>query len=270
MRLSIGIDLGSMGIKAVLFDGSVRDRIMVPTGWNPKETGEQALREIFARTGIDPSDSPPLVLTGYGRNSLGKAGPTVTEITCHAAGSAFLFPGAETVLDIGGQDSKAISLGRGGTVCDFLMNDKCAAGTGRFLQVMAALLDMELDDFSRLPEDVPPQPISSMCTVFAESEVVSLLARGVDKHSLALGLLDSIAGRACAMLQKLGGSGPVAFTGGVSRSRNLVRLLEKRLGRPVVTSLDAPYAGAIGAALIAQKAEEAAPRRKTTPSTGSR
>ncbi len=251
MRLSIGIDLGSMGTKAVLFDGAVRDRLMVPTGWNPRETGELAIREILARNGIVPADSPPVVLTGYGRNSLGKAGMALTEITCHAAGSAFLYPGSQTVLDIGGQDSKVIALGKGGTVSEFLMNDKCAAGTGRFLQVMATLLEMELEDFSRLPEDLAPQPISSMCTVFAESEVVSLLARGVDKHSLALGLLDSVASRACAMLQKLGGSGPVAFTGGVSRSRNLVRLLEKRLGRPVVTSPDAPYAGAIGAAVLA-------------------
>lgn len=256
MSLSVGVDLGSMGIKIVLFDESVVDRLMVPSGWNPRETGEQALREILARNRIDPSEAAGIVLTGYGRKSLKGIGTPVTEITCHAAGSAFLYPGSETVLDIGGQDSKAISLGRGGTVNDFLMNDKCAAGTGRFLQVMAALLEMELDDFSRLPEDLPPQPISSMCTVFAESEVVSLLARGVDKHSLALGLLDSIAGRACAMLQKLGGSGPVAFTGGVSRSRNLVRLLEKRLGRPVVTSPDAPYAGAVGAALIARKSRE--------------
>lgn len=259
MRLSIGIDLGSMGTKAVLFDGSVRDRLMVPTGWNPRETGEQALREILARNGIDPSDSPPVVLTGYGRNSLKEAGSSVTEITCHAAGSAFLYPGAETVLDIGGQDSKVISLGKGGTVNEFLMNDKCAAGTGRFLQVMAALLEMELDDFSRLPEDLVPQPISSMCTVFAESEVVSLLALGVDKNSLALGLLDSIANRASAMLQKLGGSGPVAFTGGVSRSRNLVRLLEKRLGRPVVTSPEAPFAGAIGAAVLARRSKMTRP-----------
>jgi predicted CoA-substrate-specific enzyme activase len=251
MSLSIGIDLGSMAIKAVLFDGTVRDRIMVPTGWNPRETGEQVLREILSRNGMDPSDPPSVVLTGYGRNSLRKAGSSVTEITCHAAGSAFLYPGSETVLDIGGQDSKVIALGQGGTVTEFLMNDKCAAGTGRFLQVMASLLEMDLDDFSRLPEDLAPQPISSMCTVFAESEVVSLLARGVDKRSLALGLLDAVASRASSMLQKLGGKGPVAFTGGVSRSRNLVRLLEKKLARPVFTSSEAQYAGAIGAALIA-------------------
>jgi len=251
MSLSIGIDLGSMGTKVVLFDGLVLDRLMVPTGWNPRETGEHALREIAARNGMDLSDTSGIVLTGYGRNSLRGIGHSVTEITCHAAGSAYLYPGAETVLDIGGQDSKAIALGKGGIVTEFLMNDKCAAGTGRFLQVMTALLEMDLDDLSRLPEDLPPQPISSMCTVFAESEVVSLLARGVDKRSLALGLLDSVAGRACSMLQKLGGSGPVAFTGGVSRSRNLIRLLEKKLGRPVVSSFEAPFAGAIGAALIA-------------------
>ena len=247
----MGVDLGSMGTKIVLFDGSVVDRLLLPTGWNPRETGEHAIRQIMARNGIDPAGFQRIVLTGYGRNSLKGTGTSVTEITCHAAGSAFLYPGSRTVLDIGGQDSKVIALGKAGNVSDFMMNDKCAAGTGRFLQVMAALLGMELDDFSRLPEDLAPQPISSMCTVFAESEVVSLLARGVDKSSLALGLLDSVATRACSMIQKLGGSGPIAFTGGVSRSRNLVGLLEKRLGRPVLTSSEAQYAGAIGAALIA-------------------
>jgi predicted CoA-substrate-specific enzyme activase len=139
MSLSIGIDLGSMGTKIVLFDGLVLDRLMVPTGWNPRETGEHALREIAARNGMDLSDTSGIVLTGYGRNSLRGIGHSVTEITCHAAGSAFLYPGAETVLDIGGQDSKAIALGKGGIVTEFLMNDKCAAGTGRFLQVMTAL-----------------------------------------------------------------------------------------------------------------------------------
>jgi predicted CoA-substrate-specific enzyme activase len=259
VSLSLGVDLGSMGTKIVLFDGSVVDRLMVPTGWNPRETGEHAIREIMARNGIGPTAFPRIVLTGYGRNSLKGTGTAVTEITCHAAGSAFLYPGSETVLDIGGQDSKVIALGKGGTVSEFLMNDKCAAGTGRFLQVMAALLGMDLEDFSRLPEDMAPQPISSMCTVFAESEVVSLLARGVEKRSLALGLLDSVATRACSMLQKLGGSGPIAFTGGVSRSRNLVGLLEKRLGRSVVTSPEAQFAGAIGAALIARGSQPGIP-----------
>ena len=257
MRLAVGLDLGSMGTKAVLFDGSVVDRFLVPTGWNPRETGQKVLRALLTRNGLDPGAPPPLVLTGYGRNSLKETGRPVTEITCHAAGAGFLHPRVETVLDIGGQDSKVIALGADRKVRDFLMNDKCAAGTGRFLQVMAAHLDMELEGFSALPEDGTPQPLSSMCTVFAESEVVGLLARGVDKVSLALGLLDAVALRACSMLQKLGGRGPVAFTGGVSRSRNLVGLLEKRLGRPVVTSPEAPFAGALGAALIAWKEQDA-------------
>ncbi len=246
----MGVDLGSMGTKVVLFDGALADRLLVPTGWNPREAGERALRAILARNGLELSDVLPPVLTGYGRNSLKERGRAVTEITCHAAGAGFLYPGVSTVLDIGGQDSKVIALGDQGTVRDFLMNDKCAAGTGRFLQVMAAHLEMELEEFGSLPLEGTPQPLSSMCTVFAESEVVGLLARGVDKRSLALGLLDSVAGRACSMLQKLGGEGPVAFTGGVSRSPSLVRLLERRLGRPVVTSPEGQYAGALGAALI--------------------
>ena len=249
-RLGLGVDLGSMGTKVTLFDGALVDHLLVPTGWNPREAGEKALRAILARNGLESSDVLPPVLTRYGRNSMKERGRTVTEITCHAAGASFLYPGVTTVLDIGGQDSKVIALEERGTVRDFLMNDKCAAGTGRFLQVMAAHLEMELEDFGSLPVDGTPQPISSMCTVFAESEVVGLLARGVDVESLALGLLDAVASRACSMLQRLGGAGPVAFTGGVSRSSSLVRLLERRLGRPVVTSPEGQIAGALGAARI--------------------
>ena len=253
--LALGIDLGSVGIKAVLYRGGIVDAIVAPTGWNPRETGMVAMNALLDRNRLAREQVSRVVATGYGRNAF-PSDDRVTEITCHAAGAAFLHPEARAVLDIGGQDSKAILLDRDGCVRDFLMNDKCAAGTGRFLQMMAALLEYDLSDFSAIPADVAPQPISSMCTVFAESEVVSLLARGVDKQSLALGLLDSVAGRAAGMLQKLGGDGPVAFTGGVSRSSNLARLLQRRLGRPILVSDEAQLAGALGAAIIAARKAE--------------
>lgn len=253
--LALGIDLGSVGIKAVLYRGGIVDAIVAPTGWNPREAGAEAMNALLDRNGLVREQVSRVVATGYGRNAF-PSDDRVTEITCHAAGAAFLHPEARVVLDIGGQDSKAILLDRDGCVRDFLMNDKCAAGTGRFLQMMATLLEYDLSDFSAIPADVAPQPISSMCTVFAESEVVSLLARGVDKQSLALGLLDSVAGRAAGMLQKLGGDGPVAFTGGVSRSSNLARLLQRRLGRPVLVSAEAQIAGALGAAIIAARKAE--------------
>ena len=176
-----------------------------------------------------------VIATGYGRKALKEADRQMTEITCHAAGARHLFPEAKAVLDIGGQDSKAICLGENGEVRDFLMNDKCAAGTGRFLTSMGLLLEYEFEDWSTLPTDMAPHPISSMCAVFAESEVIGLLARGIDKRAIALGLLESIASRAEGMIKRVGGSdpnGPVVFTGGLSKSKNLATLLEKKLARP--------------------------------------
>ena len=255
---TVGVDIGSVGVKAVLMRGSEwADRCVVPTGWNPGETGTDACARLLERNGLTRGDVARTVATGYGRNAV-EADGRVTEISCHAVGAGRLFRdgepgGVRTILDIGGQDSKAIALDRDGNVVNFLMNDKCAAGTGRFLQNMAVMLGCTLDDFSSLPDDLEPRAISSMCTVFAESEVVGLLAQGVDKRALSLGLLDSVASRAEGMLRRVGLHEPVAFTGGVSRSRSLVRLLEKRLGCAVRVSPDSQLAGALGAALLARK-----------------
>lgn len=252
--LVAGLDIGSVGVKAVLYDGeNIVAHNISPTGWNPKESGTVALETLLVSKGLGKENLAGIVTTGYGRNSLTDITGSVTEITCHAAGAAFLFPEARTVLDIGGQDSKVLATEPGGGVRDFLMNDKCAAGTGRFLQTMAVLLEYDMDDFSHVPDDIEPYPISSMCTVFAETEVIGLLARGIDKNAIALGLLDSIATRAEGMLRKIGGAGPIVFTGGVSGSQNLVALLKKRMGRDILTSGMSQLAGAIGAALIAAK-----------------
>lgn len=245
--LTVGLDIGSVGVKAVLMeDGRIISTVLAPTGWNPGESGEKALRQLLEATETRPEK---VTATGYGRKAFKGADRYVTEITCHALGAKYLFPDAGAILDIGGQDSKAICPGGDGEVRDFLMNDKCAAGTGRFLESMAVLLEYDFRDFSELPRDMEPHPISSMCTVFAESEVIGLLARGVDKRAIALGLLDSIASRAEGMIRRLGGSGPVAFTGGLSKSGNLVSFLEKRLARKVCCSEMSQFAGAIGAAL---------------------
>lgn len=258
------MDIGSVGVKAVLMRGEEWvDRCVVPTGWNPGETGNEACARLAEQNGLTRADVARTVATGYGRNAV-EADGRVTEISCHAVGAGFLFPfppssdegtgrGVRTILDIGGQDSKAIALDRDGNVVNFLMNDKCAAGTGRFLQNMAVMLGCTLEDFSTLPDGIEPHAVSSMCTVFAESEVVGLLARGVDKRALSLGLLDSVASRAEGMLRRVGLHEPVAFTGGVSRSRSLVRLLERRLGCAVRVSPDSQFAGALGAALLARK-----------------
>jgi predicted CoA-substrate-specific enzyme activase len=255
--LTVGIDIGSVAVKvALLDDGIWRGRLIAPTGWAPNESGREALACLLKRHGIARSDVARVVATGYGRNTV-EADATVTEITCHALGARRLFAQEDgtsdlrTVLDIGGQDSKAIALHKDGSVSDFLMNDKCAAGTGRFLQNMAVMLGCGLEEFSSLPDDIEPHPISSMCTVFAESEVVGLLARGVDKRALALGLLDAVASRAEGMLRRVGLIPSVAFTGGASLNGNLARLLEKRLQVSVRVGEGSQFAGALGAAEMA-------------------
>lgn len=208
------------------------------------------MHRLLEAAGRSLRDVDVSVVTGYGRRTFKNADKYVTEITCHALGAKYLFPDASTILDIGGQDSKAICLGKDGGVRDFVMNDKCAAGTGRFLESMAVLLEYRFSDFSELLHGVEPHSISSMCTVFAESEVIGLLAKGVDKRSIALGLLDSIASRAEGMIRRLGGSGPVAFTGGLAGSTDLIAFLEKRLEREVLRGEMSQFAGAIGAALL--------------------
>ena len=249
--LAAGLDIGSVGVKAVLMrERRIISTALLPTGWNPGESGENAMCRLLDSAGLHANDATTVIVTGYGRKTFKNASKRMTEITCHARGANYLFPEARAILDIGGQDSKAICLGEDGEVRDFLMNDKCAAGTGRFLESMAVLLEYAFGDFSELPADMEPHPISSMCTVFAESEVIGLLAKGVDKRAIALGLLDSIASRAEGMMKRVGGNGPVVFTGGLSQSANLAVFLERRLGRTVLRNEMSQFAGAIGAALF--------------------
>lgn len=256
LRFSIGIDIGSVGVKAVLFDGGIADAVLLPTGWSPKESALQALEKMFCGTGDVSRTSVSVVATGYGRKSVSSAKKRVTEITCHARGVRWLAPNARTVLDIGGQDSKVILLGEDGSVEDFAMNDKCAAGTGRFLQMMSHVLDYDIGDFGAVDPWGEFQPISSMCAVFAETEVVGHLARGVDRESLVRGLLRSIASRSAAMLARIGMREPLFFSGGVSRSPTLVRLIGRETDCEILTSDRSQFAGAIGAALIGWEDEE--------------
>ena len=174
-----GVDVGSVAAKAVIFDPQSRSllgKAVLPTGWNAREAGEKALAAACADTGGIAVSR--IVGTGYGRISLPFADKVVTEITCHARGAVHLFPGTGVVLDIGGQDSKVISTAPDGSVQDFLMNDKCAAGTGRFLQVLSDILGMELAELGEAAGRGKPAAISSMCAVFAETEIIGLLARG--------------------------------------------------------------------------------------------
>ena len=243
--LSLGIDCGSTTTKGVLFDGqSIVETAIVPTSARPRERME----ELYARLHRDGVGFT--VATGYGRALLPQADKQVTEITCHARGAAYLSPGASCVVDIGGQDCKAILLDRGGFVSDFAMNDKCAAGTGRFVEMMCRILDCDLDGVDGFVAGRTPVDITSMCTVFAESEIISLLAEGHERGDIALGVIRSICRRTAYFAQKLRPDGEVFFSGGLARFSAFRTALEGFIGLPVRTSDMSQYAGAIGAAVI--------------------
>jgi predicted CoA-substrate-specific enzyme activase len=248
--ISVGIDIGSTATKAIVYDGWIIGKAMEPTGWDPKEAGLRAFRGALDMAGIKEDRVGPIVGTGYGRISLPIFTDRVTEITCHARGAHHLNPATRTVIDIGGQDCKVISLNEDGSVADFIMNDKCAAGTGRFLQVMAGILDVSLDELGELAVGAEPVPLSSMCTVFAESEVIGLLARRTGKGSIAAGIIDTIARR----IQGLAGRVPlmetVAFTGGLARNGHICGIIATRLGTRLHVPAAPQFVGALGAALI--------------------
>lgn len=247
---SVGIDTGSVATKGVLFNGKILDQLTIPTGWSPKKAGEEVFSRLLKNTGIQRNEIKKIVGTGYGRISMDFADKAITEITCHAKGAHFLNNNIRTILDIGGQDSKVISLDANGNVLDFLMNDKCAAGTGRFLQVMTNLLGEEIENLDLIAEGAPPQSITSMCTVFAESEVISLLANGASKESIAAGIIQSIANRAVSLINKMNLQGDVAFTGGVAKSRVLKEYIEEKIKQPIYIAADTQIVGALGAAVL--------------------
>lgn len=249
--ISIGIDVGSVAAKAAAYDGEkIVATALLPTGWSPKDTGEQLLKEIIEKTNANKEDIKAIVGTGYGRVSLSFIDKKVTEITCHGRGARYIDPNIRTVIDIGGQDSKIIKLNDKGIVVDFLMNDKCAAGTGRFLQVMANALEVDVGDLSQLAVGSEPANINSMCTVFAESEVVSLMAEGASKEAIASGLLHSVCNKTYSLASRLGVEDKVFFSGGVSKNKKLGRLLGDKLGMKIISSDESQFLGAIGAAII--------------------
>ena len=245
---SLGIDSGSTMTKGILFDGKrIVKQMMLPTSARP----QKSIYEIY--DALRPSEGCYTVSTGYGRNLLKEADKVITEITCHAKGSVFLNPDTRCVIDIGGQDCKVILLDRYQNVVDFLMNDKCAAGTGRFIEMMCKTLDLEGKDLDAVVAGAHGVPISSMCTVFAESEIVSLLAAGKPPEEIALGVIESICKRTANFAQRLQIEGTVYFSGGLARYDVFRRQLEKELGHCVSTHPMGQYTGAIGAAVIGWK-----------------
>jgi len=232
----------------------ISERVIL-TGYNAQIAGKAIFEELLEVSGLDSNSVGKIIATGYGRDSVSVAHKAVTEITCHAVGAYYLNPAVRSVIDIGGQDSKTIAIDVGGQVKDFAMNDKCAAGTGRFLEVMARALDVELDDFGGFSLKArQPAKISSLCTVFAESEVISLISQGEQRENIIAGIHEAIASRVVAMAGRVGMTAPIMMTGGVAKNIGVVKALEKKLGFKIEVSPKAQITGAIGAALIAQSA----------------
>jgi predicted CoA-substrate-specific enzyme activase len=223
------------------------------TGYNAENAGKKVFDAVLDDLQISASAITRIVATGYGRKSLAMADKSITEIMCHATGARYLNPLIRSIIDIGGQDSKAILLDDHGKVANFAMNDKCAAGTGRFLEVMARAMEVDLDEFGRmsLKADLPAR-ISSLCTVFAESEIISLIAKGEKRENIIAGIHESICVRVLAMANRIGIKSPVMMTGGVAKNIGVVRAFEKAIGSPIEVSDYAQVNGAIGAALLAQ------------------
>ena len=245
----LGLDIGSRTVDAVWLDdsGALIDAAVADSGFDPAAAAEA----FVARGGHDS-----IVATGYGRHSARDAYgcDIVTEIKAYATGASRLFPEAASVLDIGGQDTKVIALGPGGKVLDFEMNDKCAAGTGKFLEVMARALGFSLEEMpSAALASERTVPVTSMCTVFAESEVTGLVHRGEDRGAIARGLHESIAKRTLSSLARVSAQGPLVFAGGVAKNRAMVSLVREGFSAAVIvpdeSDTDAQIVGAFGAAL---------------------
>jgi predicted CoA-substrate-specific enzyme activase len=251
--ITVGIDVGSITTKAaVVKDGNLISDRLILTGYNAQDAGRKVFEEMLADLGIKASALDKIISTGYGRKSVDFADKAVTEITCHAVGAHYLNPAVRSIIDIGGQDSKAIVIDENGGVKDFAMNDKCAAGTGRFLEVMARALEVDINDFGgvSLKADMPAK-ISSLCTVFAESEVISLISKGEKRENIIAGIHESIAARVVAMAGRIGLTAPLMMTGGVAKNKGVVKALERKTGHAIEVSEKTQVTGAIGAALIA-------------------
>jgi len=255
----LGIDIGSVTTKAVIIDeqGELLAFSMIPTSYDRKKSGTEVLELVLQKAGISRENIEYTVSTGYGRRSVAFADKVLPEIICHAKGTNFLFPAARTIIDIGGQDSKVMELDGEGRVIRFEMNDKCAAGTGRFLEVLTErILNLSIDEIGPLSlKSENPSTLTSVCTVFAESEIISLLSEHKAKEDIAYGMSKAIAKRVIGM----GAGGqisyeePIVFSGGVARNSGVVKAIEEELGKKVVTLEEPQITAALGAAISARE-----------------
>ncbi|MCI6731834.1 MAG: acyl-CoA dehydratase activase [Lachnospiraceae bacterium] len=255
----VGIDIGSTASKVYVIveapEGTREFYHVLPTGWNSKETAA-GIRSYLNEQGVDVSDENTVtVATGYGRVAVEYADYVITEITCHGRGGRELFGGDCCIIDVGGQDTKVIVMNQG-MVSDFLMNDKCSAGTGKFLEVMANRLGVTLEELFALAEQGKKIPISSLCTVFAESEIISYIGGGEPRENIAAGVVDSVVNKVTQLAQKRCSGDRVILTGGLSFSRYFTEQLGQKMGVSIKPREMGRYAGAYGAALIAREKTE--------------
>ena len=254
MAYAAGVDVGSTQTKAVIIDEArhIVGRALIDTGANVVVAAQSAFTGALAAGGIEEQEVEYVIGTGYGRYRVTFGNRQVTEISCHGRGAAYMFPGTHTVVDMGGQDTKAIRVNAYGEILDFCMNDKCAAGTGRFLGAASSALDIPLSELGSVAlKSEHPVRISTTCTVFAESEVLLWLGKGKKVEDILLGVHQSIAARSIGLLRRVGIEEQVTFTGGVARNVGMVAALNKGLGLKVNVSEDSHFMGALGAALFA-------------------
>ncbi|MGV8074433.1 MAG: acyl-CoA dehydratase activase [Syntrophobacteraceae bacterium] len=250
-----GIDIGAATAKAVLLNSKgILSKAIYQTGPDVVKIAKKVTESALTRANLNWDDLGYVLATGYGRISVSFANSSLTEISCHARGAKWLSPEVEMVIDIGGQDSKAIVVSPKGGVSDFVMNDKCAAGTGRFLEVMANVLEMSLEDFCTLAlKSRSPCQISSVCTIFAESEVISLRAQRKPIEDIVAGIHKASAKRVCTMASRLGKYRNIVFTGGVAKNKGMIKALENELGVTPIIPEEPQLVGALGAALLARE-----------------
>jgi len=250
-----GIDVGSLSTEAVLLvEDTILSYEILATGADSRGAAERAYLSALTKAGVSEEAVLKVVATGYGRLQVPRADRQVSEITCHARGAGQVFPGTQTVIDVGGQDAKVIRMGPSGEVRDFALNDKCAAGTGRFLEVMARALETDLAGFSALAFSAKKAAvITSMCTVFAETEVVALIGQGTPREEDILGLCEAVADRITALVHRVGLAPRVVMTGGVAKNKSVVAAVSRKLEIEVEVPSEPQIIGALGAALLARE-----------------
>jgi predicted CoA-substrate-specific enzyme activase len=254
MAYAAGVDVGSTQTKAVVIneEGEIVGRALTDTGANVVSAAESAFAMAAKDGSVLEEEIEYVIGTGYGRYRVTFGNDQVTEISCHARGAVHMFPGTRTVLDMGGQDTKAIRVGAHGEIDDFCMNDKCAAGTGRFLGAASVALDIPLQELGPTAlEATRPVRISTTCTVFAESEILSWIGKGKKVEDILLGVHQSIASRSMGLLRRVGIEPEISFTGGVAKNIGMIRAIEDRLETRINVSPDSHFMGALGAALFA-------------------